>query len=133
MSPVEVPGSKVSLHDWRLEDFDSYSRWLIPGHRWQQLDGPYYAKPSAGQVRQIVARKREAIKTGNLPTPCENLAIALRESGEFLGMVTRAWESRETNWLTVASLSSILRGGDRASATRRSGCGANTCSMNCRR
>ncbi len=54
MSPVEVPGSKGSLRDWRLEDLDSYSRWLIPGHCWQQLDGLYYAKPSAGQVREIV-------------------------------------------------------------------------------
>ena len=101
MSPVEVPGSKVSLRDWRPEDLELYSRWLAPGHRWQQLDGPYYAKPSAQQVRQILARKREAIEAGKLPTPRENLAIALRESNEFLGTVTRAWESRETNWLTV--------------------------------
>ena len=101
MSPVEVPGSKVSLRDWRLGDLGSYSRWLAPGHRWQQLDGPYHAKPSAGQVHQIVNRKREAIEAGDLPTPRENLTISFREEGEFLGMVTRAWESRETNWLTV--------------------------------
>lgn len=39
MSPVEAPGAKVSLRDWRLEDLDAYSRWLAPGHRWQPLDG----------------------------------------------------------------------------------------------
>lgn len=94
MSPVEVPGSRVSLRDWRLEDLETYSWWLAPGNLWQQLDGPYYAKPSAGQVREIIASKRETIESGNL-------AIALRESNEFLGMVTRSWESRETNWLTV--------------------------------
>ena len=101
MSPVEVPGSSVSLRDWHLEDLNAYARWLAPGHRWQQLDGPYYAKPSEKQVSQIINRKRRTIEAGDLPTPRENLTIALHEGGELLGMVTRAWESRETNWLTV--------------------------------
>lgn len=98
---TKIPGSKVTLRDWRSSDLDPYALWLAPGHRWQDLDGPYYAKPSIDKVLGIVEKKRTELEAGELPSPRTNLAVADRDVDEMIGMVTWAWESRETDWLTV--------------------------------
>src|SRR5262249_39788910 len=40
--PLILAGRKIVLRDWQLADLDSYAGWIAPGHRWQELDAPYY-------------------------------------------------------------------------------------------
>jgi len=46
MQRVVIDGERVRLRDWALHDLEAFAHWLHPGHRWRDLDGPYYAKPT---------------------------------------------------------------------------------------
>lgn len=95
---VRIPGRSVVLRDWEIADLDQLRHWLQPWHAWHRLDGPYYAPPDPDAV---VERLRTKIEGAALPFPREGLAIAAGATDSLLGSVSRVWESRETNWLTV--------------------------------
>lgn len=98
---LSIEGVHIRLRDWRTTDLEDYARWLMPGQRWHEFDGPYYPRPSAAQVTDIVGHKRKQIAADELPTPRTSLAIALRDTDRLLGTVTWTWESQETYWLTA--------------------------------
>ena len=100
-SPLRLPGTKVVLRDFGLDDLETYGQWLGPGHEWQTLDGPYYPRPDAAGVARLIERVRQRIEAGEWPTPRERLAIADATSDRLVGMVSRYWQSRETDWLSV--------------------------------
>ena len=60
---------RIVLRDWSLADLERYAYWLQSGLRWQELDGPYYPKPTASEVAEIIARLREEITTGSVADP----------------------------------------------------------------
>lgn len=93
--------ANVTLRDWRISDLEAHAYWLLPGHRWKDLDGPYYPGPSTDEIPQIIARQRSKIQAGDLPTPRTSLVIADRTSDALLGFVNWYWESVETNWPLV--------------------------------
>ncbi len=80
--------ARVVLRDWQETDLAPFAAWLQPGHRWKELDGPYYPLPSAGDVTAMVARDRAAIAAGDWPTPRTNLVIADKQSDALIGLVT---------------------------------------------
>lgn len=95
-----IEGSKVRLRDWRLEDADATRFWERPGHRWQELDGPYYRggqDDSEAEAGRVVAR----VLAANEPDPRMNLVIADPATDELRGYVSSYWQSQETNWLCV--------------------------------
>ena len=98
---IALKGRKIVLRDWLEEDLSPYEYWLQPGHRWHDLDGPYYPLPDAEQRAKRVDEKRAGIRSGQWPWPRTELVIADGRSNVFLGRVVRVWESEETWWLSV--------------------------------
>jgi RimJ/RimL family protein N-acetyltransferase len=96
-----LSGKRVRLRDWMLSDLEEFSYWLQPGHRWQELDAPYYKKTTSEAVIDTITRIRARIETGNVSTPRQNLIIAEPNYNGLIGQVSRYWISEETNWLAA--------------------------------
>jgi len=96
---MRLEGKQITLRDWILADLPVYAEWMNPSHRWHELDGPYYPRPTAEETAQINAKRREQIETNSFLAPRRNLVIALDDA--LIGVVSRYWQSEETNWLSV--------------------------------
>lgn len=91
---------KVRLREWKLEDVEATRHWEKPGHRWQELDGPYYhgaEDTSEAEADRIAAR----VLAADEPDPRMNLVIADPGTDRLLGFVSSYWQSQETNWLCI--------------------------------
>lgn len=98
---IKIEGVRIVLRDWQPSDLDTFAHWQQPGHRWQELDGPYYPKLKAEEIPGIVDKIRSWMATDGWPTPRTRLNIADKTSNELLGQVNWYWESQETNWLSI--------------------------------
>ena len=74
---------------------------MQPGHKWQELDGPYYPKATADEVLKKIDALHILIEGGSWPTPCFDLPVVDRESDRLIGRVNRYWQSEETQWLSL--------------------------------
>lgn len=101
MTNVQIEANGILLRDWTIDDLDPFARWMQPGQMWQELDGPYFKKPSGNDITELVARIRARIEAGNFSQPRQNLVIAEREHNQFIGQVSRYWISEETHWLAA--------------------------------
>lgn len=102
MTPkLELIGHKIKLRHWQESDLPSYAHWLQPGHQWQHYDGPYYPKPEAHNIPQIISDLKRSIPKNGSRTPQNRLVIANVETDSFIGLVSWYWQSRETQWLSV--------------------------------
>jgi putative hydrolase of HD superfamily len=84
-----------------MPDLERYAYWLEPGHRWQELDGPYYPGPGPEKISEIIDGLRAKIEAGDWPTPRATLVIAEDAGDTLIGRVNWYWQSKETNWLSV--------------------------------
>lgn len=98
---TELIGNKLILRDWQDADLPIYQHWLHPQHRWHQLDGPYYGKPIAKDVPKIIGRLKRDMPEMTEKTPRRRLVIALKATNKFIGLISRYWQSKETNWLSI--------------------------------
>ena len=98
---VRLTGRKVALRDWRITDLAAWGEWLKPHHGWRDIDGPYYPKPTPGQIYKILERSNEQIARSEWPHPRRHLVIAERGSDKLIGRVSWHWESQETYWPQV--------------------------------
>lgn len=96
-----IQGNRVHLRDWKLDDLEPYAHWLQPGHRWQELDGPYFKKAAAEEIPGIIEKTKARILDGDFADPRVRLIIADPEHNHLLGQVSRYWISEETNWLAA--------------------------------
>lgn len=96
-----LKGQAINLRDWQLDDLEAYAYWLRPEQRWQELDGPYYAKTQLAEIPGIVAQMREKIEVTAWPEPRQRLVIAQHDNDSLLGMVSWYWTSQETYWLSL--------------------------------
>jgi hypothetical protein len=39
---IRIEGARIVLRDATWDDLGPLAHWLQPGHRWHELDGPYY-------------------------------------------------------------------------------------------
>ncbi|WP_420642189.1 GNAT family N-acetyltransferase [Candidatus Leptofilum sp.] len=97
----QIEGNRLRLHDWQLADLESYATWQQPGHRWQQLDGPYYPRTKPEEIPEQIAKIRGWIEKNAWPTPRRRLNICDKNTDQLLGQVSWYWQSQETNWLSV--------------------------------
>ncbi len=101
MTTVPITGTRIVLRDMTLADLPVWEHWMMPENAWHELDGPYYPKPSPDDVKKMVAGARTTTEAGERPDPRQRLVIADADSDRLMGMVSAAWESRETNWLLI--------------------------------
>jgi RimJ/RimL family protein N-acetyltransferase len=86
---ITIPGQKILLRDWQLQDLPAQEYWLQPGRRWKDFDAPYHPGPAAAEIPALIAAQRMAIEQGRLPIPRASLAIARRNDDALLGLVTQ--------------------------------------------
>lgn len=103
--PIKIVGKQIVLRDWRLADLESFAYWMQRGHRWQELDGPYYPKMKEADIPDMIAKMRMEVETARgqavFATPRQRLVIADKISNQFIGSVSRYWIGKETNWSAV--------------------------------
>ena len=98
---MNIHGKRLLLRDWQLSDLETFEHWLQPGHRWQELDGPYYPLPAVEKIPSHVQKVRQQIEKNVWATPRQQLVISDKNSGQMRGRVSWYWQSEETNWLSV--------------------------------
>ncbi|MBZ0289889.1 MAG: GNAT family N-acetyltransferase [Anaerolineae bacterium] len=92
-------GQQINLRDWQLADLELLAVWMQPHHRWHELDGPYYPRPTAEETAALVVQRRAQIERGDWPDVRTTLAIIHDET--LIGTASRYWQSEETHWLSV--------------------------------
>lgn len=100
-SALPAVGKQIVLRDWDREDIPRYREYLRPGQEWQDLDGPYYPRPSKEETERSLERLTERIGRGDWPRPRKVIAIADAETNQLIGQVSRYWQSKETCWLSA--------------------------------
>ncbi|MBE2181847.1 MAG: GNAT family N-acetyltransferase [Anaerolineae bacterium] len=98
---MQMQGNQIALRDWQVADLEIYRFWTAPDHLWQQLDAPYYAKPTAEESEASIASVKSAITAGKWPHPRRRMVIADRNSDSCIGQVSWYWISEETYWPAV--------------------------------
>lgn len=101
MNSIVLQGKQLQLRDWQIEDLEIYAQWLMPGHRWQELDGPYYGHNTAEEIPEIIEKVRTRVCKGNFTDPRTRLIIAEPKHNRLIGQVSRYWISEETHWLAA--------------------------------
>jgi RimJ/RimL family protein N-acetyltransferase len=100
---VNITGIQINLRDWQSADVDLYAVWLQPGHRWLELDGPYYPGPDEAEREAMIGRLRERIQKNEWGKPRPALVIAGREDDRLLGRVSWYWQSKAAGppWISL--------------------------------
>ena len=97
-TPWSLEAPLVRLRDWCEADLARWNYWLQPGHRWKELDGPYYALPTPVEIASMLAKIHDQIQEGSWPIPRQRAVICQPNDAAFLGLVSWYWESQETQW-----------------------------------
>jgi putative hydrolase of HD superfamily len=98
---IKLLGKRLSVRDLNIFDLEALSYWMQPGRAWQKTDGPYYPRASVVQVAKRIRGYRQEIISQSWPDVREKLVIADAVENTVVGMVSRYWISRETNWTAV--------------------------------
>lgn len=98
---VSIEGPKIRLRDLERTDLETYRKWQQPGHKWQRLDGPYYPKPTAEQIDEMILKLTSRVESASWPDVRQRLMVADKTSNALLGLVSRYWVSEETNWSAI--------------------------------
>ncbi|MCP4428152.1 MAG: GNAT family N-acetyltransferase, partial [Chloroflexi bacterium] len=98
---VEINGKRIILRDWLLQDVDDYAHWQMPGHKWQDFDGPYYPRTKAEDIPSMIQKLRNKIETNEWDAVRKHLVIANHPANKLIGRVSWYWVSEETNWLAI--------------------------------
>jgi putative hydrolase of HD superfamily len=103
MEKMYIPGNQIVLRDWQMDDLSTYAPWLQPGHRWQELDGPYYPGPGEAEIVEIIGRLRTRIENGDLDEPRRAMASARRQSNQLVGRLNWYLQSKAEGpkWISV--------------------------------
>jgi putative hydrolase of HD superfamily len=96
-----LPGGSVIVRDWKLDDIPLWERWLDPANDWYRTDGPYHPPPSPEEIAERIEALRARIIEVPPSTPRSNLVIADSATETLIGRVTRYWQDRATNWISV--------------------------------
>lgn len=99
---VHIAGQRVHLRDITFADLDAWQPWLASGHRWQQLDAPYYhAQESDDDRQKHIEVARRKLRENAFPQPRYRLTVARRSDDAFLGFVSFYWVSKPTHWAAM--------------------------------
>ncbi len=91
---------KICVRDWKHEDINIYSRWMLEVHKWQEFDGPYF-KRDPEQIKTHITDISNNLKNNSFPELRKRMVIATKESDQLIGTVSYYWTSRESNWMSI--------------------------------
>jgi RimJ/RimL family protein N-acetyltransferase len=97
----KISGKRLALRDMHIPDLEAFSYWMQPGHEWQKTDGPYYPHPSEQEIAEMVSKLAEFIGSQNWPDLRQRFVVVDIQGDNVIGMVTRYWISKETNWTAI--------------------------------
>ncbi len=100
-NPLSITADKIQIRDWQLEDLVPYAHWLEPQHQWRKFDGPYFPSPKADEIPALMQKFEKRIVEGNWPEIRERLVISDLTNGTLIGTLSRYWECKETNWISI--------------------------------
>ena len=96
---ISIPGQKLALRDFQIDDLDSFAYWLQPQQQWQKLDAPYEKSLSSPEeITRGIDQLRNKIQAADWLTPRRRLVVSDRKNNSFIGFVSWYWISEETNW-----------------------------------
>ena len=98
---VTLSGKNILIRDWQLSDLERYAHWQQPGHKWQDFDGPYFARPGAEKIPGMIQQLRERIEAKRWDAVRRTLVIARKSDDVLIGRVNWYWQSQETNWISI--------------------------------
>ncbi len=96
---MKIEGQQIILRDWISDDVEPYGYWRKPGHKWLDLNGPYYQKMTEEEIPKSMAKLQGFIDREEWDTPRRKLVIAEKQTNKILGTVSWYWVGQETNWL----------------------------------
>ena len=91
---------RTCLRDWKKDDLNIYSDWILEKHKWQQFDGPYF-KRDLVKLQEHLDDLTCKVKENNFEKLRKRLVIADKESNELLGTVSYYWTSKESSWMSI--------------------------------
>ncbi len=98
---VNIHGKKIILRNWQLQDLDHYAHWEMPGHEWQNFDGPYFPRMKAEGVFGMIQKLREKIEANEWEAVPKRIPIVSKSENKMIGRVNWYWVGQETNWLAI--------------------------------
>jgi len=98
---INIQGKKLILRDVQFEDLETVLFYLHPSQKWHELNGPYLPPAPEEDLPNTIATWARHIAEKEKPQPRFRLAIALRDTGKIMGVVSRYWISAETNWTAI--------------------------------
>ena len=94
---MQISGKQLILRDVQKQDVEPLTDWLHPRHEWHKLNGPYYPPTPPQKIPEMVEKWLD----GDQHDPRRRLIVADQSNNDLIGMVTRYWISRETNWSAI--------------------------------
>jgi len=96
---MQIQGKQILLRDWLLDDIPPYEKWHTGWHDWMNYDAPYYKSNDEKISDEYKKKLTERVKNQTFKTSRQQLIIADSQTNVLIGMVSRYWESKETNWM----------------------------------
>ena len=98
---MKISGKKIILRNWQLQDLERYAHWEMPGHKWQNFNGPYFPRIKAENVPSMIQELRGRIETNEWEPVPKQTPIASKSENKLIGTVNWYWIGQETNWLAI--------------------------------
>lgn len=90
---------KIILRPMQLGDLEHYFELKHPDRLFHQLNGPYFKKGTAEELRTRIDFLKEKLQNG--VTPPNSKSIADASTNQLIGEVSHYWHSKETNWMEI--------------------------------
>jgi RimJ/RimL family protein N-acetyltransferase len=91
---------RIVLREMEFGDLETVLHWLHPSQKWHELDGPYYPPAPEEELPNVISDWAKAIASPKKKV-ASRLAISLRDSNAIIGVATRYWISKETDWTAI--------------------------------
>ncbi len=89
----------IKLRRLKIYDLEKYEYWKSPEHKYHSLNGPYFKKKNAYQIKKQIELLKDDLLKGK--SVLNNIRVIANEEDEIIGEVSWYWKSEETYWLEI--------------------------------
>lgn len=90
----------IELRTIEIADLEKYQYWKLPIHKYHDLNGPYFKKKTAEEIKAFVADIRNDFERG-ISNPLPKKRLISNEENQIIGEVSWYWKSEETRWMEI--------------------------------